>query len=208
MPRRPGTRDKKDANRALVVPLIDPMAELQDSFQVHVPSGSTPNGLRKSGSESSPPARFGGDPTSANMMIINEGQENHHNLTQQRPQNGHMQSHSLIGFGAGTAVTTALGSAAKNGANGSNRAEKTASFNAGGLAGSSNKVSTAAKELKLGNIGQDIDDKYEYYTSEDEQGRRIQKMRRKRRQGRNQGNGQVGRNRDRRGRSRDNNSLN
>ena len=28
------------------------------------------------------------------------------------------------------------------------------------------------KELKLGSIGQ-VDDKYEYYTSEDEQGRRI-----------------------------------
>ena len=59
MPRRPGTRDKKDANRMMVVPLIDPLAEMQDSFQVNIPSGSTPNGLRKSGSES-PPARFGG----------------------------------------------------------------------------------------------------------------------------------------------------
>ena len=64
-----------------------------------------------------------------------------------------MQAHALIGFGAGTAAATALGSAAKNGLSGSNRAEKTASFNAGGLAGSSNKVSTAAKELKLGSIG-------------------------------------------------------
>ena len=59
------------------------------------------------------------------------------------------------------------------------------------------------KELNLGSIGQ-IDDKYEYYTSEDEQGRRIQKMRRKRKPGRHQGANQAGRSRDRRGRSRDN----
>ena len=28
MPRRPGTRDKKDNSRMLIMPLIDPMAEL------------------------------------------------------------------------------------------------------------------------------------------------------------------------------------
>ena len=76
MPRRPGTRDAKTTNRTYVAPLIDPMAELHDSFQIILPSGSTPNGLRKSGSHS-PPARFGGN-GNAPDKIHDTGDENHH----------------------------------------------------------------------------------------------------------------------------------